>query len=310
VKKYVFMLTYNEQDLWVKNYPKKFVDKHFKPYDFHFIVLDNGNQPLIREWCEQNHFTYYASEYNIGSSGGYNWAFKIAYSMNLDAALFMQADVEVSNSRPLLLTFSLTQVFSEKYFLIWPQELHGFEIDHQKTRPWMDQARLHNLGNLVGFNSLSQFKHDCYFDENFVVTHCDDFEFITWLQTGNRYMSVKNTPAVLNHGDHLVEIGENGQRIFVIKGPKYVFKVHHASQSIEKLKTGENQFHNKWFDFNQPYFLSTQTDLGIIRKPYDPSRWTRFGYPPYPVLHEINRFFKQYPELNVNGIEPWKIPNE
>lgn len=306
MKKYIFMLTYNEQDLWIKNYPKELIDTHFKPHNFHFVVLDNGNQPLMKEWCEQHGFTYYASEYNIGSSGGYNWAFKVAYSMNLDAALFMQADVEVNNAEPLLLTYNLTKAFGDKYFFCWPQQLFSF-WEPNNMRPWVGET-LHNLGNLVGFNSLAQFDHQCYFDENLVVTHFDDLEFLYWL--ANSPMSFKNVPDLINHNNHYYE-GHNGVGgIFVIEGPNYKFKVHHASQSIEQQRTGEHQFHNRWFEFNQPYYREIVTPEGSFRKPYDPSRWTRFGFPPYPVLHEINRFFEQHSHLNVNGVEPWKIPNE
>ena len=306
MKKYIFMLTYNEQDLWIKNYPKEFVDTYLKPHNFHFIVLDNGNQPLMKAWCEENDFTYYASKYNIGSSGGYNWAFKVAYSMNLDTALFMQADVEVSNAEPLLLTYNLTKEDGANNFYIWPQAL-AYYWDSSLTRPWIGE-RLHNLGNLVGFNSLAQYEHQCYFDENYVVTHCDDLEFLYWLDLNCKKILYKNVPEIVNHTNHYNE-SDHGST-FVIEGPNYFFKVHHASQGIQNEQTGELQFHNKWLEFNQPYYQEAVQADRVYRLPYDPSRWTRFGYPPYPVLHEINRFFKEYPELNINGIEAWKIPNE
>ena len=302
------MLTYNEQDLWIKNYPKELIDKHFKPHDFHFIVLDNGNQPKMKEWCKEHEFTYYASEYNIGSSGGYNWAFKVAYSMNLDTAIFMQADVEVNNIEPILLTYNLTKAFGDKYFFIWPQQLFSF-WDDKSSKPWIGE-NLHNLGNLVGFNSLAQFTHKCYFDENFVVTHFDDLEFLYWLEKSNKQMLFKNVPELLNHSNHYYENDLGVGDIFTIEGPNYVFKVHHASEGIEESRTGVHQFHTRWLDFNKPYYKEIITRHGSNRKPYDPTRWTRFGFPPYPVLYEINRFFSQYPNLNVNGIEPWKIPNE
>lgn len=302
------MLTYNEQDMWVKNYPKHFVDTYFKPNDFHFIVLDNGNQPLIKQWCKENNYTYYASEYNIGSSGGYNWAFKIAYSMNLDTALFMQSDVELNNAEPLIITYNLTKAFGKENFFIWPQQLYAF-WDKTISKPWIGE-RLHNLGNLVGFNALAQYQHQCYFDENFVVTHCDDLEFLYWLDLTNKKMSYKNVPELLNHTNHYYQNNNGVGDIFVIDSPSYSFKVHHASQFIQQQLTGETQFHNKWLEINQPYYRETVQANEVVRKPYDPSRWTRFGYPPYPVLHEINRFFDQYPALNVNGIECWKIPNE
>ncbi len=308
MKKYIFVLTYNEQELWIKNYPKELIETHFNPYNFHFIVLDNGNQPLMKAWCREHGFTYYASQHNIGSSGGYNWAFKVAYSMNLDTALFMQADVEVSNAEPLLLTYNLTKEQGEKYFFIWPQQLFSF-WDPSSSKPWIGEP-LHNLGNLVGFNAKAQFEHQCYFDENYVVTHFDDLEFLYWLERTNKKMSFKNVPELLNHNNHYYDNKSSVGGIFVIETPSYIFKVHHASEGIHQEKTGEARFHSKWLEFNQPYYRNAVQPDYVFREPYDPNRWTRFGYPPYPVLHEINRFFTHHPHLNVNGVEPWKIPNE
>jgi len=318
MKKYIFMLTYNEQDFWIKNYPKDFVDAHFKPHNFHFIVLDNGNQPRMKQWCEENSFTYYASEHNIGSSGGYNWAFKVAYSMNLDTALFMQADVEVSNAEPLLLTYNLTKADGANNFYIWPQNLYGFWLDSPVNEPWINEP-LHNLGNLVGFNSLAQFKYNCYFDENYVVTHIDDMEFLQYLSSNN-VMKFKNVAEVCNLTNQFYSKGLPGFAYanfpyatgpFTIDAGNSTFTVHHASQTFQVQQTGEHRFHEKWLEINEPYYRNCYGEnCEMGRKPYDPSRWTRFGYPPYPVLHEINRFFVQYPELNVNGLEPWKIPNE
>ena len=67
-KNVVFVLTYNEEDLWVKNYPvEEFHDTYKK---FQFIILDNGYQPKMEQWCNDTGSYYYASEFNIGSSGG------------------------------------------------------------------------------------------------------------------------------------------------------------------------------------------------------------------------------------------------
>lgn len=307
--KYIFVLTYNEQELWNRIYPKDFVDRHFKPNDFHVIMLDNGHQPLMKQWCEQHGFTYHASEYNIGSSGGYNWAFKVAYTMNLDAALFMQADVEVSNAKPLLKTYKLTKRYGHQHFFIWPQHLHGFWDPSIENTPWIKQP-LHNLGNLVGFNALAQFQHQCYFDENFVVTHCDDVEFVHWLGSNHKAMSCKNVAALLHHTNHYYEQTSEMRGIFVIESLTYTFKVHHASQTIEFQRSGERDFHQWWLEFNDSYYRENIRSGVVVRRPYDPSRWTRFGYPPYPVQHEIRRFFSEYPQLDVNGAELWKIPDE
>ena len=52
-KKPVFVLTYNEQDLWCKNYPENIFKQKFS--DYQFIILDNGKQEKIHEWCKQTY---------------------------------------------------------------------------------------------------------------------------------------------------------------------------------------------------------------------------------------------------------------
>lgn len=303
--KYIFVLTYNEHELWTKNYNKQFIEKYIVPNNFKFIVLDNGSQPQMKQWCEETDSIYYASEYNIGSSGGYNWIFKTAHSMNLDTALLMQADVEISNAEPLLITYNLTEEIGSTHFCIWPQILSE-HWDLQRRKPWINKP-IANLGNLVGFNPKAQFEKNCYFDENFVVTHFDDIEFLFWIKYNN-LMDYVIVPSILNHHNQFM----TSDNVFVLEGPNYVFKVHHASQSIEYSNTGEVSFHEKWKEFNKSYFdLITQRQSDYsVRLPYDGNRWVEFGYPYYPVLYEINRFLSQYPELNALGTEFWKIPNK
>lgn len=298
--KYIFVLTYNEHELWTKNYNKEFIEKYIVPHNFKFIVLDNGSQPQMKQWCEETNSIYYSSEYNIGSSGGYNWIFKTAYSMGLHTALLMQADVEIDNVEPLLITYNLTEEVGSTHFCIWPQTLN-------QHKPWTDKT-LANLGNFVGFNPISQFEKKCYFDENFVVTHFDDLEFLFWIRYNN-FMDIINVPGVLNHHKQFLT---SDYKTFILEAPNYTFKVHHASQPIEFNKTGQSYFHDRWKEFNEPYFkkITALTENYSVRDPYDDSRWTRFGYPPYPVIREINRFFSQYPELNALGTQFWKIPNE
>jgi len=299
---YVFLLTYNEQLLWWQFYPVKFVQEHFKTNNIKFVVLDNGNQPLMKYWCKVNDMIYYASEYNIGSAGGYNWIFKVAQKMGLDHAVLMQADVEMDNATPLIITSDFAKHYGSTTFGCWPQQLWNF---WNRPEP-MDVFKhdLHNLGNLVGFNPQAMYEKDCYFDDNYVVTHFDDFEFMIYLKYTNKFSHI-NIPYLLNIQSQQSQfysynkiIGVNIETFNIKSDGKFHLKIHHASANIDATLNKKMNSHSSWYDFNKPYYDQVANPDGTIKRlPYDPSRWTQFGYPPYATQYEIDRFFTQYPEL-------------
>ena len=137
-KKVVFVLTYNEADLWVKNYPVETFNDVFG--DYQFIMLDNGNQSVIEQWCNDTNSYYYASEFNIGSSGGYNWIYKVANLLELNRAVLTQADVE------LIGTEALDTLFNN-----WTNEQIPFYPQVNKDL-WDKDGHVYNLGQLYSFN--------------------------------------------------------------------------------------------------------------------------------------------------------------
>jgi hypothetical protein len=294
----VFLLTFNEQDLWCQNYPKEFVEQHFKPANIHFIVLDNGRQPKMQAWCQEHGYTYYASEYNIGSAGGYNWIFKVAQGMGLTQAVLIQADVEMSNASPLVLTYNVTEQFGDTHFICWPQHLNNYWLDDHSQRTAWDH-RIHNLGNIVGFKPRVMHDKDCYFDDNYVVTHFDDVEFLIHCRHTGK-MKWINLPYMLGFHDQKYQPGPEHAEIFVINSPLFTVKIWHASQHIAKTRGLPD--HSPWYTFNKPYYDQCAAN-DFQRGSYDPSRWQQHGYPPYPTEYEINRFFNQRPELKKENIE-------
>lgn len=296
----IFLLTYNEGEMFTNFYGDEFVNTHFKSNNIRFVVLDNGNQPIMKEWCEKHDFIYYGSEYNIGSSVGYNWIFKTAAMMGLDFAILMQADVEVNSAKPFFIMQDLCIKENGESFICWPQELYGFWLsDSTQLRKFGHD--IHNLGNLVGFNPQVQKQKDCYFDENFVVTHFDDVEFICWLNK-NKRMKVLNASLMLGYetNQYYVNVTEENPyssvNCFCIESDEFKIKIHHSSILIDRKLNNIENSHKPWLDFNKPYFdLLVQRDHN--RLGYDHTRWTRFGYPKYPVEHEMKRFVEQYPNL-------------
>ena len=300
----VFLLTYNEQDFFVAAYTDEFVQQHFIPNHIHFYVLDNGRQPKIQAWCERHGYTYYASEYNIGSSGGFNWAFKTAHAMGMTTALFMQSDVELSSCWPLLFTHELTQAVGETHMPIWPQI---FE-DQENKIPYQNHC-LPNIGNLFGFNARTLSAKDFYIDENFVVTHFDDIEFTHRMHT-TKIINALNVALLLPGSEQVEQIdwlpGTMNIRstAHVTKFKDEWVKIHHAGPTL-----GANEVYNKWYNFNRPYFDYVFDQCQGQRQPYDPARWQQHGYPAYPILYELHRFFTIYPDLLVNH-KFWEISNK
>ena len=300
---HIFLLTYNEEKLFTHIYTTEFVNKYFKPNGIEFIVLDNGNQPLMKEWCEEHNYLYYPSEYNIGSAGGYNWIFKCAYLLGLQSAVLIQADVEFSSAEPLLFTQRLVDTFSESHFICWPQEIENFWLqDESKLKVY--EHNIANLGNIVGFNPNILQEKNCYFDENYVVTHFDDVEFLQWINAKG-IMKHMNAAYLLQDNSNQYYSHDNSNyptplnRTFTFETPNYFIKIHHASIEIDKQVNGIEDSHRPWEEFNKPYY-ELVLERGLNRLGYDCTRWTRFGYPKYPVEHELKRFADMYPKLIKN----------
>jgi len=313
----VFLLTYNEQYLWCDMYHDDFVNKEFKPNNINFVVLDNGNQPKMREWCEKHNYIYYASEYNIGSAGGYNWIFKVAFGMGLSDAVLMQADVECSNALPLLITHQQTKLLGDTHFVCWPQTLRT-PWDFNLEMPYVGSENeiwsvLYNLGNVVGFNPKRMYDENCYFDDNFVVTHYDDIEFVNYCHNCTS-MQILNVARLLGLKQGYNEYHRSFINSFLVESPKFAMCIRHASMTIERQQKKIINSHGIWETFNKPYydmieqkFNQKNIEFGYNRShyqrmPYDPNRWIQHGYLPYPTEFEIDRFFNQFPHLKQENI--------
>ena len=300
---HIFLLTYNEEELFTHIYTTEFVNTYFKPNGIEFVVLDNGNQPLMKDWCEQHNYTYYASEYNIGSAGGYNWMFKAAHLMGLDSGIIMQADVEFSSAEPLLFTQRLIDTFGDTHFICWPQEMYGFWLqDESQLRRY--EHDIANLGNIVGFNPHILKSKNCYFDENYVVTHFDDVEFLQWIQANNLMKYINAAYLIQDSSNQYYSHDSSNyptplNRSFVLETNNYFIKIHHASIEIDRQNKGIADSHSPWEEFNKPYY-EVVLQRGLNRLGYDSTRWTQFGYPKYPIEHELKRFAEQNPGLVKN----------
>ena len=307
-KNVVFVLTYNEEDLWVKNYP---VEKFHDTYkQFQFIILDNGNQPKMEQWCNDTGSYYYASEFNIGSSGGYNWIYKVANLLELDRAVLTQADVELTGTEVL---DTLFDNWTNEQIPFYPQVSRKF---------WDLSGHVYNLGQLYSFNPQFILENNFTIDENYVVTHFDDADIMRRM----REWGVDLINVLQTNYPHLNCIQQEDLR-HIVDG---LYTIHHYSSALSENSNN----HENWFAYNEGYHqkkwggdgMPNQYPHSDIRwdqiKKQDSTiygdklnelqkfnintvlphseRWTRLGYYPYPVEHEINRFWKQY--LTMLGI--------
>lgn len=302
-KPVIFVLTYNEASLWIKNYPvDSFLDK-FSNYTF--IFLDNGNQTDIKEWCKQTGCYYYASTRNIGSTGGYNWIFRVADLLDCERAVLTQADVEIID------TGCLDILFDSK----WEKDHVPFYPQVDKTF-WDNNGQVYNLGQLFSFNPKFILFNNFTNDENYVVTHYDDADLARRMRDwGVRLINcAKEYYPDLDCVPNNESTHEFGN----------IYKIHHYSS--QKQPMSDN--HQSWLDHNYQYHetkwggngmpnqypfssitaedakqllaevhsdkLNELQKFNINQMEPHSHRWTSLGYVPYPVEHEVNMFWLDY----------------
>jgi len=269
VKKTVFILTWCEQDKFTQFFSAEKVNSEYS--DYQFVVLDNGNQEKIKQWSEETGSVYYASEYNIGSSGGYNWFFRVAHLLGCSRAGIIQADVELHNKEVLDVLFG---DWSSDEIPFWPQEQRkGWKYDKYP-------GQVLNLGQIFSFNPKHLIENNLLVDENFVVTHFDDVDLRKRLEQSG----VKLYNQLLNYPD--IDFESTGGHTNSCEG---LYSIHHISGGISNN-------HGSWLDYNTEYsqFKRSNSKNPEFRVPSHCDRWTALGYPPYPVEYEVNRFWKQY----------------
>ncbi|MDA8847263.1 hypothetical protein N9J02_01385 [bacterium] len=302
-KKVVFVLTYIEAKDWNKFYPAWMFGQVYS--DYQFIVLDNGNQPLMEEWCKLTGSYYYGAEHNLGSSAGYNWIFRVAEILELDRAVLLQADVEIISKS------CLDDLFDEKWkendIPFWPMEPR--EMWDTQTD---NLGGCYNLGQFFSFNPNYLLSNKLLVDENYVVTHFDDADLMRrMLEVGTKTHNL-----LLNYEHIDVVAGPDKISTFVAG----LYNMYHFSS----LQSGSEN-HKEWLDLNQPYhdkkwfneskdyayaFPFGQCDpedgkdishkelekLDINKCDPHSHKWLPLGYPPYPTEYEVNRFWKELTE--------------
>jgi len=286
-KNTIFILTYCEGDFFTTQ-----AWANVDHSDYNFVVLDNGNQQNVKDFCEQNNWEYYASEYNIGSSGGYNWIIRAASMLKLKRAALVQADVEIQDIATINMLFNPhIERCDDTSVLMWPQtDPTGWltELMAETERDFTyGEGTPVNLGQIFSFNPDHMIYNHLLNDENFVVTHFDDVDL--------KYRIINSDTRLLNMAwyhkmeDRWIadEVGPN-----ITNGSvDGMYKIHHIS-----VETNGN--HQDWYEYNIAYYegklLNTPEGYKRLNKWSQASlRWTEIGYPPFPVEYELNRWWSQ-----------------
>jgi len=286
-KQVVFLLTYCEADFWIQTYPADKFNSEYK--DYKFIVLDNGSQDAMAEWCKETNSIYYASEYNIGSTGGYNWIFRVADLLDCKRAVLLQSDVEILD-REKTLDVLFDDRFNDYEIPFWPQTQRS-EWDE------INIGQVYNLGQFFSFNPKMILSEGFINDENYVVTHYDDAD----LARRMRDNGVTLSNMLLDYPDFDVNRGPVDDEFSASHFVGNLYNIHHISSS-----TSDN--HRDWEEYNMDYWNRKWIreygggwpgPFGLDSSRYNymephSKRWTHLGYPPYPVEHEVNRFWREY----------------
>jgi hypothetical protein len=304
MKKLLFILTYSEGQQFVTYYKPEVYNKYFKN-DVQIVVLDNGNQGVVREWSSRVGALYFATENNLGTTGGYNFFIRLGEMFNATRIAVMQADVLIHDSITIDLLFNKQDgsEWSKNDFVYWPQ---------------LSSSAWHNgidpdVGQFFSLDPIYFLENDFLCDENYTVTHFESIDL---------YMRItdKNSPhtAKINNLMYMYYPGMSPNRIPTENTNGLLYTICGFSDNAGEL--------DKWFLYNFNYFKdkwSPTTDIsaedafelfkqghnfwGI--RPWDSENWhilhlnkrylktqrnTDIGQLPYPVEWEINRFYKEH----------------
>jgi nucleoside-diphosphate-sugar epimerase len=313
MKKIIFILTYSEGDRWVNYYGTDY-QKYFPTDEYQLIFLDNGNQDIVKNWAEKNNAIYHRSENNLGTTGGYNWFFRVGHLLKAPRIAVMQADVFVRD--PLAITYLFNKKdgsdWNKSDFVYWP---------NTGKSTWSSDNLCGDVGQFFSVDPTFYIENDYLCDENYTITHFESIDlWIRMTAIDNKFRATPNNLLYLYYPEEDLIHNECG-----------VYSYHSFSN-----RSGE---HNEWFEYNWEYFKSKWAKPGfnvdaatayimfthgfnfwqappwtkfsnhefnqlyIHRKPLDPQRNINVGQVPYPVEYEVNRYYNNFVKVTDNKDE-------
>jgi hypothetical protein len=237
MKKIIFILTYSEGDRWV-NYYNTDYKNYFPTDEYQIIFLDNGKQDIVKNWAKQNGAIYHRSENNLGTTGGYNWFFRVGQLLQAPRIAVMQADVFVHD--PLAITYLFNQQdgsdWNSSDFVYWP---------NQGKSAWGIDGLDGDVGQFFSVDPNFFVENDYLCDENYTITHFESIDL--WI----RMNSIDNKfPATPKNLLNLYFPNED-----LTHCESKIYSYHSFSN-----RSGE---HNEWFKYNWDYYKSKWAKPGI-----------------------------------------------
>jgi len=307
-KNIIFVLTYSEAEHWANYYTKKVATECFPASDTQVIILDNGDQQIMREWAKNNNAIYYKSKNNIGTTGGYNFFIKLGHILKAKRIAVMQADVFVHDH------LAIKYLFRKRDGDSWEKDDFVYFPNRGKTS-WTEDGDSSDVGQFFSVNPTFFLMNNYLCDENYSVTHFESVDL--WC----RMTRSDNPNPAKTH--NLLRLYWEDQDL-IDDNTCDVYSYHSFSNT-----SGE---HDRWFDYNWDYYkkkwlkLEMQDiDSAVGRKmfkhgfmlwnnmpwvgkpsdqrfgpmmvhhmPLEPYKNIEIGQVPYPVEFEINAFYNQF----------------
>lgn len=295
MKKIIFILTYREGSHWNQWYTR---DNYYKlfPEDCQLIFLDNGNQESIAQWAKEFGAQHHVTENNLGTTGGYNWFIRTGAMLGVDRIAVMQADVEVLDRRCFDLLFNPAWTASDfAYFPNMSREL------------WEPNGLDPDIGQFFSLNPQYFLDNDWLCDENYTITHFESIDLWVRMNSRRNYnpLIVHNLLNEFSTPDHDASFynihsfsnnaGEHSP--WFIANFEYFAKKWCHQTDLTDLEQGLELFKNAklpWAD--SPWVDNINMHAGncLNRRALDVNRNIRVGQVPYPVEHEVNRYYEKF----------------
>jgi len=303
MRKIIFVLTYNEGEYWHKHYPCHRYKEFFG--DHQVIFLDNGSQQSIADWCHATGSIHHRSENNLGTTGGYNWFFRVGAMLQQRRIAVMQADVQVFDTRPF--DIMLADHWDKNDFCYWP---------NQPRKNWFDGYIDPDVGQFFSIDPIHFLNNGWLCDENYTVTHFESMDL--WIRITSE---MNSNPAKINNLLYTYftdpNLSEEQQEKLDQSVYRYFSFTNFQGQHNPWFLKNFDYFQKKWCHNRSPispkqgYELFRKHGLNWSSTPWlnwdqkgcatklntwrlETERNTVVGQLPYPVEYEVNRFYTDF----------------
>ena len=307
-KKIIFVLTYSEADHWVNFYTPEVAEKCFPNDEYQLIILDNGDQQIMQEWALQNKAIYHKSKNNIGTTGGYNYFFRVGQLLKSPRIAVMQADVFVHD--PLAIRW----LFRQKTGDHWEREDFVYYPNKGKST-WTKEGDSCDVGQFFSVDPSFFVENNYLCDENYTITHFESVDlWCRMTRQDNRFPAKTHNLLYKYYKDEDLINGacENvytyhsfsntageHDRWFYNNWDYYKKKWLKSSMHDIDSKVGAQMFKHGFMVWNSmPWVTSPNLEAYgpslIHHMPLDPQRNVDVGQVPYPVEYEVNAFYLKF----------------